>query len=94
MKAEVKIKGIPELQREMQRLSTSVQTRLGRNATMAAARVIAREARARHETEARAFQRRVNSGGGRRAAYSLFSAGNLPLPEAIDSLAAFPTALT
>jgi hypothetical protein len=43
--ATVTVKGIPELKREMERLSAAVQTRLAPNATMAMARVVARHAR-------------------------------------------------
>jgi hypothetical protein len=37
---DVKVKGLDQLKREMQRLSAAVQTRLARNATMAMARVV------------------------------------------------------
>jgi HK97 gp10 family phage protein len=45
------VRGLPELKRELARLSRAVQTRLARNAVMAMARVVAKHARANAPVE-------------------------------------------
>jgi hypothetical protein len=44
MKVDVQVRSLEELKRELARLSGAVQTRLSRNATMAGARLAAKEA--------------------------------------------------